>query len=225
MIASMPPLRIFWPSASAYELDHGSMDMPREGTTIARSHAYPLSSGPAGFAEEHIEHWTASTSTYTDAGKAEIGPNDGRRNKSRSGFLDWLGDNPTLAVQYTHRRVFRFERTDGTDDDGKSVVPDPTVAGDEILTVDRDGVLFATGLRRATSAGARTLWKLSGDLLAGHTYELFVGGAAGGLTAAEFIDNQSSDPGYLSTVSHAYYEDVSDFPGGPGSGGSNVPLD
>lgn len=226
MIVSMPPLRIFWPSTAAYELDHGSMDMPRGSLTLARSAAYPLpSTPPTGIAEVHVEHWTASTTSYTDVGQSTIGGNDGRENGKRAGFIEWLDDNPGLAVQYAHRRVFRFERADGTDGAGASVVPDPGVKGDDILTVTQDGALFATALRRAVSGGARVLWKLSADLIAGPSYVLSVSTAAPGLTAQAFIDNRSGDPGFLSTVAHAFYEDIADLPGGPGSGGSAVPLD
>lgn len=225
MIVSMPPLRIFWPTNNAYELDHGSMEMPRAGQSVARSAAYPLGGGPDGFAEEHIEHWTASTTGFTDVGKTEIGSNDGSTNKSRSGFIDWLSNNPTLAVQYAHRRVFRFDDVDGTDSGGNSVVPDPGVAADALITIKRDGAIYAYGLRRDSTTGARVVWKLSQDLLAGHVYEFESPASAQGMTAQQFIDNKSGDPGYLSTVAHAYYEDIADFPGGPGTGGGNVPND
>ncbi len=224
MIVSMPPLRIFWPSNNAYELDHGSMGMPRNGTTEARSAAYPVGGAPNGVAEVHIEHWTASTTSFTDVGKTEIGSNDGTQNKNRAGFISWLNANPTLAVQYAHRRVFRFANADGTDSNGKSVVPDATTGGDEIIEVTRDGVLYATALRRSVSGGSRVLWKLASDLEAGPLYELQIDSTTS-LSAQQFIDNQSGDPGHLSSVAWAFYEDVADFPGGPGSGGGNVPQD
>ena len=225
MIVSMPPLRIFWPSANAYELDHGSMGMPRNGTTELRSAAYPLSSAPNGIAEVHIEHWTASATNCTDVGKCEIGSNDGNTNKDRAGFISWLNANSSLAVQYAHRRVFRFDNTDGTDSQGNSVVPDPTVGGDEIIEVKADGTVLATALRRAVTGGSRVLWKLADDLEAGPVFDFQIATTSTTLTAAAFIDNKSGDPGHLSSVKWAFYEDVSDFPSGPGTGGSNVPQD
>lgn len=225
MIVSMPPLRIFWPSNNAYEVDHGSMEMPRNGQVVARSAAYPLSSAPNGIAEVHIEHWTASTTSFTDVGKTEIGSNDGKTNKDRAGFIAWLDANQSLAVQYAHRRVFRFENADGTDSNGNSVVPDPSATGDEIISVTRGGATFAFGLRRAVTGGARTLWKLEDDLEAGAVFDFQIAVSSTSLKASAFIDNKSGDPGFLSNVAWAYYEDVADFPGGPGSGGSNVPQD
>lgn len=226
MIVSMPPLRIFWPSNAAYELDHGTMDMPRGSQSIARSAAYPLSGTlPDGIAEVHVEHWTASTTSYTDVGTALIGGSDGSTNKDRAGFIAWLDGNATLAVQYAHRRVRRFASVDGKNASGQSVVPDASVKGDEIIAVKKDGATYATGLRRAVSGGSRIVWKLSADLVAGPTYEFVVEASAPSLTARAFLDNHPRDPGYLSTVAHAFYEDIADFPGGPGAGGGNVPSD
>lgn len=225
MIVSTPPLRILWPATSAYELDHGTMDMPRDGAVRARSHSYPLTGAPTGIAEVHIEHWTASDTSLGDEGETGIGASDHTTNANRAGFIGWLDKNAALAVQYAHRRVRRFAHVDGTDGSGNSVVPDPTEKGDAIIEIKADGALFATGLRRATTGGSRVLWKLAGDLLATPTYELVVGSAAPNLSAQDFIDNKSGDPGYLSSVEHAFWEDVSDFPGGPGTGGSNVPGD
>lgn len=225
MIVSMPPLRIYWASASAFEIDHGVMDMPREGQTIVRSAAYPLSGAPDGVAEVHIEHWVASNTTFSEVGKTDIGWGDGNTNGDRSGFISWLASNGSLAVQYAHRRVFRLDNVGGTNSKNEIVVPDPYVGGTDVIEVTRGSTLFATAHRRSTSSGALVVWKLSGDLTDGETFDFNVVASAASLTTAEFLENKSGDPGHLSTVAHAYYEEIADFPGGPGTSGSNVPLD
>lgn len=225
MIIAMPPTRVFWPQTGALELNHGTMDMPRVGQTHVRSLAYAIPHTEAGVAEVHIEHWSANTASFSSVGKMEFGPHYGPYNTGRSSYINWLNQNTTEAVQYDHRRIRRFEKADATDEYGKSAVPDPAVKGDEIVEVKRDGAVFAVGLCIKTTTGTRIFWKQIDQMTAGPVYEWEVVGPANGLTAQAFIDNASSAPGHLPQVAFAYYEDVTHFPHGPGTGGANVPQD
>lgn len=225
MIIAMPPLRVFWPQTNNLELNHGTMGMPRDGQVRVFNQAYTLPHSEPGVAELHIEHWSANDASFASVGNMVFGDHYGPYNTGRNSYIEWLDKNPSQAMQYDHRRIRRFEKPDATDSDGKTALPFPGEVGDEIVEVKRDGQLFAMALCVKTSTGTRIYWKQVDQMTADEVYEWGAPAPASGITAQTFIDNKSTDPGHVPTVAFAYYEDVTHFPQGPGTGGVNVPQD